>query len=203
MLASTAPQSETASAQGVFVSQSYGVEAGAFRKEGLTLAHLAPGYVLANGLELGLWVERTFSDDVAITGYGPRARFYGLREDKAPVTLFLEGWFNLQSYSGFDLPEGSDISGQAYAAGLGLARTIGSSDGVALVPTITAQRRWDRQKAEFGGISVSDTVASTRLTLAASFLIGPPTRRFSLTPKLMLMEDVEFFGLTLGLAMGG
>lgn len=203
MLATTAPQSETASAQGVFVSQGSGVDAGAFRKDGVTLAEVAPGYVLANGLELGLWVERIFDENIAITGYGPRARFYGLREDKSPVTLFIDGWFNLKSYSGFDLPEGSDFSGQAYAVGLGLARTLGSSDSMVLVPTITAQKRWDRQKAEFGEMSVSHTEASNRVTLAASLVFGPQARRFSLTPKVMFMESEEFFGLTLGLAMGG
>jgi hypothetical protein len=200
----------SSSAQGVLIDNGIGLSGGFSSHDDATTIVGSVGYVANGILEFGLSIATTNDDvlEVNALGVGPFVAGYPLRQgDGMPLTVRIGAAYEFDSFGGESVDAledlGIDLSGSAYAVGVGIAHELTASPTVAVIPEAGIAYVHASLKAKAFGESETETDDSTPVFFSVSLVFGPRTAtRFFVVPQLTVSDGETAFGIGAGVALG-
>lgn len=197
-----------AAAQGLFISDGFGVGVGFSSSDGIATIGGSAGYVLNGRFELGGEVARSEDEGLAVLELSPTVRFFPVRQaSDMPVTVYVGAGYSFISFSGDEIDDleqlGGDLSGNGYRVGGGLARSIEASPKLDVVLEGAFYYNSLTVEASFAGQSGSETESATSGSVAVNFAFGMASGGvFYLAPTLGFFDGEASFGVGAGIALG-
>jgi len=191
---------------GSFTEKGFGFGAGLSEADNSTSLGASAGYVFSPIAEAGLNISRTSGDnDINAVGIGPYAALFPVRQDEAfPVSIFLDGSYSFNSYSGDQVEEfesqGGDISGSTLSIGGGGFRTFKAGESTDVIPSVGVSYTRNKTEINLGGETQTETDGATSLGLSVTFLFkAPEATNISATPSISVSDGDTTFGVSAAL----